>query len=739
MIRTAAAALSIFALGACAQSAAPAFEARDGFRVRADFDAPLNADTGWAAAPGEAADVEADQPFRVRFLAETGPAGDGRVFALEYRRNGEAWTPVEAHDFPYPLRELELSFDTVAPGAAPESWRAQGGASLEIIEDAHGRALSLSAESAPGAALHEAPWPLEAFGVEAELRLGGAGAAGFVFGYDGDPVRVLFDPAADRIRVVRALGGTDHILAETSASLEAGAWVTAEVQREDGVLEVELADGAAALSLPAPEGLAAEPLGLFAEPNARMDVRSFALSGEPSSPRASIVAAPAYGHGEATRPLIAEDAGAGFGVSLRERTPVWRGAAARAEFEWPLVIRRFADGARVNETGDVFEFRMVDAAGAPVRVGSDPAVTLTVPAGHLGGTFVETPGRIGPFEASNGDLYVLMEPAESDNLFMVVKSEDGGRSWVEADGANRPATGDLESVDARLIDGRLYILHQITEAVLMHVFDTSEGRWMSTDEIVAEVEALSQMATLAPLSGGRFLAVFLGDRLHVVTGEPGGAWSAPQPLDPDADAVTVGPQAVRDARGAVHVAYADVDGALWHVRFGPDGTPGPRARIAEGAVTGEEEFGAVLPLAYDAARDLVLIAYRLADGGLYERRIAADGSLSAQVRITEGPVVSHAVDSQQPAADVAAAPGAFHALFVEAGSGAIYAVHECGGGWSGPVLQASGIEGSWVRGLVHDRPGGAAVYRYVYDAGSKGGAGMNRYGEVDLARLPACR
>jgi len=58
-----------------------------------------------------------------------------------------------------------------------------------------------------------------------------------------------------------------------------------------------------------------------------------------------------------------------------------------------------------------------------------------------------------------------MEPTESDNLFMMVKSTDCGRSWRDVDGANRPETDDLESVDGREVSGTIHIVHQVTQSI----------------------------------------------------------------------------------------------------------------------------------------------------------------------------------------------------------------------------------------------------------------------------------
>jgi hypothetical protein len=170
-----------------------------------------------------------------------------------------------------------------------------------------------------------------------------------------------------------------------------------------------------------------------------------------ASPPASIVSCEAFFFGEEADDLIdmsGKPANPGAGISLAPTTPGWFAepkTGASAEFEWALVIRRWADGPSLVKNGDRFSLRMVDHFGRPLA-GPIPEFAVNVPKGHLGGTFVETPSRIGPYEASNGDLYFIMEPTETDNLFMMVKSTDGGNSWYEVDPDNRPQVNDLEGV-----------------------------------------------------------------------------------------------------------------------------------------------------------------------------------------------------------------------------------------------------------------------------------------------------
>jgi hypothetical protein len=458
-------------------------------------------------------------------------------------------------------------------------------------------------------------------------------------------------------------------------------------------------------------------------------------SGKPKTPRVSLVSCAAYADGAPTADLLKGSAAPfrpGAGIGLRDRTAAWQGDGAHGEFEWAVVIRRFADGAEINETGDTFEFRMAAADGGPVAGVPVPKLRLEVPAGHVGGTFVETPGRIGPFRASNGDLYFILEPAETSNLFLMIKSSDQGRTWREVDGPNRPPTRDLESVDARLVGDTIHIVHQVTRSLRYHAFRTSDhptrpDTWDVRGEKAAEVDSAAQAATLAVRSDGSLAAFFVGrTRIHAVVRAPAGAWREVAVLD---DAV--GPQGVLGADDRVHLAYTTLAGDVEHRRLDPDGALSAPVRLASGLATSRKEYGSVLPLVFNPRTRTLIVVWRGKDGFLWERRLAGDAEPAPAVRVTDRPVVHDAVDSQQPAADVDLDGDVLHVLFVDQATRSVYSTRD-EGGWAPPVLRVGGILGSWVRGGVYTRSDGARVYGYVVDAGSDGGAGMNRFDQVIL-------
>lgn len=464
-----------------------------------------------------------------------------------------------------------------------------------------------------------------------------------------------------------------------------------------------------------------------------------------ASPRVSVVEAPGWSQGTPAGDLLHGSTlpfRPGSGVSLDSTTAAWAGAGAHGEWEWPVVIRRFADGAVTNDEGDTFQLRLTDAAGRPVPGVPGPTLRLAVPPGHLGGTFVETPGRLGPWQTDDGSLYFVMEPAETDNVLMVVKSEDGGRSWRETDGPNRPSADDLEGFATAFQNGVVHMLHQTSDAVWYHAFRTVDGDgtegWAVRDEEVATPgEPPVQVAALAARADGSLVAVY-GDPagLRYRIRGAGGGWGEERRVDAPSGMLLSGPQAARAPGDAVHLAYTARDGtegSAWIRGIGADGSLAPPLLLARGLGSAESDVGSVAPLVPLPAVGQVVVPYRLADGRLWERRLRDDGSLTAPVRVTERRVAQNAVDSDQVGADAVGAGDRVHVLFIDDATGSIHHTWSDGGGaWSEPAPVVEGVTAQWVRGARVERPDGTAAYGFVYDAGSDGGSGMNRYAEVPL-------
>lgn len=740
--------VALSALAACSEPATPSTEDEDrqsAFRLRADFTTGLNADDGWAAELNDASRMFTDVPFRLRIELES-PEGltDERHYGLQYRRNGGEWEPMGAEGFPQNAKELELEYDEGRTGDPTDDWNfVRGDAGGASVESDGGGFLRLRAGDEPLLALgtYDVRWTPVEYAVDLRLPEGEQAAAGVVFGYeDPDNYSRVFVDTEDRIRVSRFVDGEERHVTEKNFDIATGRWFELKIIHEGEQVIVEYDDEALVFSADLGAADPRSVVGTYVPARSTAEFEAFAVEGMPRSPRVSVIAAESYRNGEETQDLLAGSNRAflgGMGLSLAKQTGPWSGADGQSEWEWPLVIRRFADGAVTNNEGDIYEFRMADAEGEPLVADVDPKVTVSVPEGHIGGTFVETPGRIGPWEASNGDLYFLMEPAETHNVLMTVKSTDGGKTWVEVDGGNRPKTGDLEGFAATLDGATIHMLHQTSDDVWRHAFRTSDhpdnpDTWAVRDERLASPsEPPVQVADIAVRSDGSVVGVYGGpDKIHFKIRSPGGEWGDEQTIDTDEPEQLSGPSMALGRGDVVHLAYTANDGTGWYRRIEPDGSLTERQRLTDGLDTDSEDVGSILPLVLLPESNTVSIIYRLASGELEERRSVDHGELGEPVRVTDRKVVQNAVDADQTGADAIADGERVHVLFIEEETGHLYHTHtDETGSWQPASLQVDGENVQWVRG---QRLKGGSVYGYVYDGGSYGGSGKNQYREVPL-------
>ncbi|MCR9295735.1 MAG: hypothetical protein NXI32_23705 [bacterium] len=723
------------------------FLVQGSFRVREDFAAALNADHGWAGSLNENVPIIADQPFRLRVEVLWPNVGEASGFlGLQYRRNYGAWRDVGAHDFPNPSASVELDLNRFQLTASTDGADARSKkAEVRVVQDGQQRILVAEAGEESALLVYPQTTDLSEVELEGEMRLPESSTDGVsvVIGYSSAQTRYeVFLNSANRTVEVHCLhqGAAPKVVMQQPIDIEFDSWFPFAVEFEEGQMTIVIDTREYELSLEDSTLASDSQVGFRLPRRQSAEIRNLLLRGLPKTPPVSIVACPAFADQTPTADLL-EGAKAefcpGVGSSLSAFARFVAEGGRQSEVEWPLVVRRYADGPTTNETGDVFEFRMVASDGRQVDALQIPQLRLEVAAGHLGGTYVETPGRIGPWQASNGDLYFIMEPTETDNVFMVVKSTDGGVSWQEVDGGHRPSADDLEGVDALQIGDTIHILHQVTSATWYHTFHTSDhptlaDRWGIRDQLVGRVEARAQAAALVVRSDGSRVAFFVGeDQVHYSLGSSGGAWSKPQAMDPHVPPATAGPQAVLGANDDVHLAYYGLDGSLWHRHMEPNGKMSERQLIAEGVGTSRSEFGSMLPLSFLPATNTLVMIYGTADGQLWERRRQASGSLTAPTRVTHRRVVVNAVDSQQPGADVVLDGDNLYVLYIDSESGSIFSVRKRGE-WEHDVLRIPAVNAQWVRGNVYTKPDGKRVYGFVYDAGSGGGAGMNRYAELPL-------
>ncbi|MDP2126784.1 MAG: exo-alpha-sialidase [Pseudohongiella sp.] len=462
-----------------------------------------------------------------------------------------------------------------------------------------------------------------------------------------------------------------------------------------------------------------------------------------ATPVMSVISTVAYINGEETGRLLGSaevDWDDGAGLNAVAFTPVWRAGNDAVEWEWPLVIRRFSDGPTFAEDGAIFELRVVDGYGQPLTGQAVAELRLNAPPRHLGGTFIETPGRLGPYQSDEGHLYFFMEPSETDNRFMAIKSTDFGLTWRETNGARRPVADDLEGVASVRTGNTIHLIHQVSREVFYHAFEIGSDEsgldaWrVDSQSIATPDEPPTQFADIVARSDGSLVTLYGGaTRLFLQTRSAQGTWSAPVEIDAEVEPVLSGPVMATGPDDVVTLAYTGMDGSGFIRHLHPDGSLSERHPFSTNLGSADSENGAIIPLVVLPESGTTVVLYREQNGLLYERRFSRDGQLSDPVQVAPLTVVTNAVDSEQAGADLILHESTLHLLFIEEQSGSIFHSRSDEAGiWSPPRALIENIQAGWVRGSVHLDAAGNQVYGFVYDAGSTGGSGFNRYFSILL-------
>ncbi len=559
-------------------------------------------------------------------------------------------------------------------------------------------------------------------------------------------ILALPSPAQQHFRI-RA-GDTMALNSDSGWAAAVDVPVTMEVQHRFRIrFEVEAADSRSARSA---------PLRLqFRRNEEAWQDAAFYPADNPNSaagtPAVWVVASALYREGEATTDLLRTsplpfERGTGRGSARGLSAPR---AGRHTEFEFALMIPSFHDGPGQNRSGDRFQFRL-----DPGRPSTFPhaTVTLQVPPGHIGGTYVESPNRIGPFQDSNGNLYAIQEPAETDNVFMVIKSGDGGRTWSEQDAANRPVANDLESVDAVLAGDLLHIVHHAGRKVSYHVFRVSShtsqpDTWEIRDEVVAApITYEEQSVALEVLPNGQvhcFYARTTGQVGRIFYRTRAGGWGPERPVDDERGVSFYGVTAAQDGSSHVHVVYASGRGEVYHRWLSPGGVLSPRQLLTSGAGRGPATRVPLLPPVPITmqGQPMVLAGYRKEmDGRIYTRLLSASGPPGPESAASAHAVSNDQAQSCQPTAFLAADGSGIYLLYAAAHDEDIYLnTFHAESGWGKSRLEKGGMEADLLRGFIFTHPpalGGGKVLGYLVDNGSDGYTGTVLYLEIPMPPAP---
>jgi hypothetical protein len=480
------------------------------------------------------------------------------------------------------------------------------------------------------------------------------------------------------------------------------------------------------------------------------------ISNGTTVPPALVVDSAQFTHGDATSTELLTSTttyvnGEGLDTSITSGS-VSAGNSLETEFEYCIMLMSFFDGPDQNQASDTLDFRLVESTGTIFGGTYDnPTITVSETAGYVGGCMVEAPGRVGPFCDSNGNLYLIIEPSHNTpyNLMSVIKSTDGGDTWREIDGTNRPTTDDLEGVDAVLYDQILHIVHHDGPTVVFHQFHTSAAAsnadtWQTTDEsITSGMTATDEFCAVAYRSDDTVVAFYsrndgTNDRLYYKIRSSGGTWGSENGLDTTASVNFGGVMCVREAGSdIIHVAYKDqTNHDLWHKSLSAADSLSARESLTTDAST--ENCPMTCMVAWeDGSDEKVMVCYvDESELKLKSRIITNDGTPGTEQTASDNQVVEDQGTSRQPVADTANDGSTVWLLYADLTDQDLYRDENANGaGWGTDVEERDEISADWVRAQVFTHSGGnggAKVLGYIVDEGAGGGTGYIWFDEYEL-------
>jgi hypothetical protein len=347
--------------------------------------------------------------------------------------------------------------------------------------------------------------------------------------------------------------------------------------------------------------------------------------------------------------------------------------------------------------------------------------------GDIPGISPEAQGHVGPFRDGNGNLYTVSEITAADPRMKMMKSSDGGQSWVEVDGVNRPARNDLEAVWIVQQGNALYIIHQKSGAqVYHHVFNTSDAstnpnRWILKDQTVAAPSSPpEQYVSLVILSNGDLWAFYAaGSRVGYRKKPAGGSWGAERILDTVSTGQVV---AVRAANDRTHIFYKDgTNGQIKHRSLTPDGTLSSAERVDDNGVHSKHSPMTNAVYYDDDGVETVVVAWADRVGLLKSARVLDDGTPTAEVTLSGAPVLidPDATTNRAAVAHLAIDARKVHAVWADSATADIfYDTNEDDTGWGVDAEIRDAVAAHWLYCSVFTHSagnGGAKVLGYIYD------------------------
>jgi hypothetical protein len=258
---------------------------------------------------------------------------------------------------------------------------------------------------------------------------------------------------------------------------------------------------------------------------------------------------------------------------------------------------------------------------------------------------IETPGRIGPFKDGNGNLYTFIESSVNSNRLMCIKSTNGGDTWREIDGSNRPANGDVEALDVQVSnDGHyLQMVHHATTTIRYYEFKMSTAAsnpdtWVTGSEVEIATttgDLGQQCAAIAIRSDGDIIAFYnryisTVDHLFYKI-DTGGGFGSEETLEDQSVYEWHWASVVIGESDLCHIFYKgdnNTFGPIYHKSLNSSDTLSARQTVSSNAGPSTEWEAAITEAVYwdDAGEENILAVFLDNSTDLFSVNVRDDGT-----------------------------------------------------------------------------------------------------------------
>ena len=452
---------------------------------------------------------------------------------------------------------------------------------------------------------------------------------------------------------------------------------------------------------------------------------------------------------------------------------VWTGGGA-GTWVFPT-IKSASDSAAIviADSGSVGSITLVsksasDSAAVSVSdTSTTPAAITPLPAKITGVEPEAIGSKAGPYIDTNGNLYRVTEEflnnpstgtvtAGYGNHPMMMKSADGGGTWVRMDAANGPGYGlqgswnDMESSWLEQSGTQLRLVYMKAESRhIVATFNTSDAasnpdKWVVAESVQTTIgtQANESACAIQPLSNGDQVIFFrTGGTNQTITYKKrtAGSWGADNVITEAFHAVR--PSTTRNNSNTIYLFYRDdTNGRVYYRTLTSANVLSSATRVDTNGAGGAGGSGGsgnyinnILPPVYynDGGTDVAVVAFVNSSNQLRTVEVRG-GVVGAEQQVSTNSVTINpdtttgaGTTNQGPVAALAVVGTTLYALWADSADGKVYyATRANGGSWSARTLLAQpsttvlgGDRTLWLYANGITKPGGSTYVAYTYDVG----------------------